>query len=144
MVILVGAALRTRRRSAVLLAVLGPLSAVSLTEFALKPIIDRTHDGSPALPSGHATSIAAQATVFLLAFVASGRPASRWLRRGLTAAAGLAVVGVSIGMVGPDRHYATDTVAGVLVGASVVSALALALDAGARRRAGREPVSARD
>jgi membrane-associated phospholipid phosphatase len=65
------------------------------------------------------------------------------LRRVLGAAAGLAVIGVSVGMVGPDRHYATDTVAGVLVGASVVSALALALNSWATRRLSQPPVRAR-
>jgi undecaprenyl-diphosphatase len=143
LIILVSWAVRTRRGSAVVLAVVGPLSAVLLTEFVLKPIIDRTHDGTPALPSGHATSIAAQAAVYFLAFAASGRPGNRWLRRVLGAAAGLAVIGVSVGMVGPDRHYATDTVAGVLVGASVVSALALALNSWATRRLSQPPVRAR-
>jgi membrane-associated phospholipid phosphatase len=136
--ILVVAALRhqqyPRRMPAVLLAAAGPVLAAIVTEFLLKPVVDRTHYGGLSLPSGHATSITAQITVFLLVFVASGLPRRTWLRRGLVLLAGLVVVGVCGSMVSLERHYATDTVAGVLVGAAVVSLLALGLDSWARVR----------
>jgi membrane-associated phospholipid phosphatase len=102
--------------------------AALLTELALKPLIDRTHEGGLALPSGHATSITAQVTAFLVVFVAAGFPRRAWLRRGLAVLAVLVPIGVSAAMVSLERHYATDTAAGVLVGACVVGVLALLLD----------------
>lgn len=137
MLILVLAAWRTRGRAAVLLAIVGPVLASASTEFVLKPLIGRTHYGGLALPSGHATSITAQITVFMLAFVAVGLPRRTWLRRMLVVLAGCVIVGVCGAMVSLERHYATDTAAGVLTGSAVVGAVALALDAWARRRSFR-------
>lgn len=129
MIALVWAAVRTRRRPALVLAVLGPLLAVTMTEFVLKPLFGRTFEGSGlSLPSGHATSITSLAWVLVLAFVAGGLPRSVWLRVALTGLAAAAVLGVSTAMVALERHYATDTVAGVLVGTAVVGAVALAVD----------------
>jgi membrane-associated phospholipid phosphatase len=108
-----------------------------ITELLLKPIIDRTHYGDLSLPSGHATSITAQITVFMLAFVAVGLPRRTWLRRLLVLLAGLVVLGVCGAMVSLERHYATDTAAGILVGIAVVGAVALVLDAWTRRTAFR-------
>jgi membrane-associated phospholipid phosphatase len=144
MLILVVAAVRTHRWPAILLAVLGPPLASLVTELALKPVVGRTHFGGLSLPSGHATSITAQVTVYLLAFAAVGLPRRTWARRALIAAAPLLVAGVSGAMVSLERHYATDTVAGAMVGASAVCALALALDAWNRARwtrAARVPLS---
>ncbi|WP_331530230.1 phosphatase PAP2 family protein [Pseudonocardia sp.] len=137
MVILVVAAVRTHRRPAIVLAALGPPLASLVTELALKPLVGRTHFGGLSLPSGHATSITAQVTVYLLAFAAVGLPRRALLRRALIVAAPLVVLGVSGAMVSLERHYATDTVAGAMVGASVVCALALALDAWNRARSAR-------
>ncbi|WP_156935280.1 phosphatase PAP2 family protein [Pseudonocardia spinosispora] len=133
MVILVFAARRTGRRPVVVLAIAGPVLAALIVEFVLKPIIDRTHYGSLALPSGHANSIAAQITVFMIGFVAVGLPRRTWVRRLLVLLAGCVVVGVCGAMVSLERHYATDTAAGILVGIAVVGAVALGLDAWTRR-----------
>jgi membrane-associated phospholipid phosphatase len=114
----------------VLLAVLTRL----LTEFVLKPLVGRTHDGGLALPSGHTTSIASMAWVFVLVFVAGARQRPWWLRAGLICLAVLAVLGVAGSMVALDRHYATDTMAGALVATAVVGTLALLLDGWVRRR----------
>ena len=122
------AAVRTRRWPALVLAVAGPLLAVLLTAFVLKPLVGRTHDGDLALPSGHATSSTALAWVLVLGFVAGGLPRAVWLRTMLVVLAVLGVVGVSLAMVALERHYATDTLAGVLVGTTVVPALAWLLD----------------
>lgn len=121
---------------AVWLAVAGPAGAVLLTELVLKPLVGRTHEGGLALPSGHTTSIAALAWVFVLVFVA-GRARPGWLRAGLIGLAGLAVLGVAGSMVALDLHYATDTVAGALVATAVVGAIALLLDGCGRRLARR-------
>jgi membrane-associated phospholipid phosphatase len=127
--ILVTAARRAGRNlPAVVLAAAGPVLASLVTEVLLKPLIDRTHEGGLSLPSGHVTSITAQVAVFLVVFVAAGLPRRVWLRRVLVVLGGLATVGVSGAMVSLERHYATDTVAGVLVGACVVGVLALLLD----------------
>jgi membrane-associated phospholipid phosphatase len=121
-------AIRAQRWPALVLAVAGPLLAVMLTAFLLKPLVGRTHDGDLALPSGHATSVTALAWVLVLAFVAGGLPRAVWLRITLVVLAVLGVVGVSLAMVALQRHYPTDTVAGVLVGTAVVAALAWLLD----------------
>jgi undecaprenyl-diphosphatase len=122
--------------SAVALAVAGPLAAVLLAELMLKPLVGRTHEGGLALPSGHTTSIAALAWVFVLMFVAGGT-GRLWLRVALVGLAVLAVLGVAASMVALERHYATDTVAGALVATAVVGTVALLLDAWERRRTRR-------
>ena len=128
------AVLTRQRWPAVLLVVAGPVAAVLLTEFVLKPLVGRTHDGGLALPSGHTTSIASMAWVFVLVFVAGARQRPWWLRAGLICLAVLAVLGVAGSMVALDRHYATDTMAGALVATAVVGTLALLLDGWMRRR----------
>jgi membrane-associated phospholipid phosphatase len=140
--LLVVAAVSTGRRwPAVTLAVAGPLVAVVLTEFVLKPLVGRTYNGGLALPSGHTTSIASLAWVFVLVFVASStRP--WWWRAGLALLAAAVVSAVAGAMVATDRHYFTDTVAGAMVATAVVGTLALVLDGWLRRarRSRRHPV----
>ncbi|WP_245645249.1 phosphatase PAP2 family protein [Pseudonocardia acaciae] len=132
-VVLAVAAVATRRRRALALAVLGPALSVGLSALVLKPLVGRTHYGDLALPSGHATSVTSMAWVLVLGFVAGGVPRARWLRAVLVVLAVLAVVGVSGAMVALERHYATDTVAGVLVATAVVGGLAVLLDRWPRR-----------
>jgi membrane-associated phospholipid phosphatase len=122
-------AVRTGRSwSARVLVVVGPVASVLLTELVLKPVVGRTLNGlGPTLPSGHTTTVASLAWVFVLVFVAgAGRP--WWWRAGLVALAAAVVLGVAGSMVALDRHYFTDTVAGVLVATAVVGATALLLD----------------
>ncbi|HEY2203726.1 MAG TPA: phosphatase PAP2 family protein [Pseudonocardia sp.] len=118
------------------LAMGGPLLAVVLAEFVLKPLVGRTHDGGLSLPSGHTTSITSLAWVFVVLFVAGGPPRPAWLRVLLTGVAGAAVVAVGGSMVALERHYATDTLAGALLGTAVVGALAWVLDLRSRTDAG--------
>jgi membrane-associated phospholipid phosphatase len=129
---LAGAAAR-RGWPAVALAVAGPTAAVLLVELVLKPLVGRTYEGTLALPSGHTTSIAALAWVFILVFVAGERRWPRWVLACMVAAALLTVVGVAGSMVALERHYATDTLAGALVATAVVGAVALLLDRWSRR-----------
>lgn len=128
-----------RGRPALVLAVAGPVLASLVTELLLKPLVGRRHDGGLSLPSGHATGISAQVTVFLLVFAAAGLPARAWLRRALVTLAVLLPLAVSAAMVSLERHYATDTFAGLLVGPFVVTLLALVLDHLANGRAFRIP-----
>lgn len=110
-----------------LLAVLGPMAAIAVTE-SVKPLIGRTINSYFALPSGHATAVISLLTT---ACVLSLHPRSR----------GIAVVGalmqlvltfgfvaMAAGLVRDHLHYATDIIAGVCVGISVVLLLALVLD----------------
>lgn len=127
------AARRTGRRwPGIALAVAGPLVAVALAEFVVKPLVGRTLDGGLALPSGHTTTITSLAWVFVLLFAAGGRQ-PRWLGVGSVLVAGAAVCAVAGSMVAGSRHYATDTVAGALLATAVVGAVALLLDTWARR-----------
>ena len=128
------AVLTRQRWPAVLLVVAGPVAAVLLTEFVLKPMVGRTYEGGLSLPSGHTTSITSMAWVFVLVFVAGGRQRRWWLRAGLVGLAVFAVLGVAGSMVALNRHYTTDTVAGALVATAVVGAVALLLDGWLRRR----------
>jgi len=135
LLVLVLLAVLTRQRwPAVLLVVAGPVAAVLLTEFVLKPLVGRTHEGGLALPSGHTTSVTSMAWVFVLVFVAGARQRPWWLRAGLTCLAVAAVLGVAGSMIALDQHYATDTMAGALVATAVVGTLALLLDGWLRRR----------
>jgi membrane-associated phospholipid phosphatase len=135
--LLVLAALWSRRPwPVIVLAVAGPIASVVLTEFVLKPVVGRTHEGGLALPSGHTTTIASLGWVFVLVFVAR-TTLPWWWRAGLAALALGAVLGVAGSMVALDLHYFTDTVAGGLVATAVVGSLALLLDAWAGRSSSR-------
>ncbi|MDT7568317.1 MAG: hypothetical protein QOG76_6941 [Pseudonocardiales bacterium] len=134
LVLAVAAGLTQRRWPAVLLAVAGPTAAVVLTEFVLKPLVGRTHEGGLSLPSGHTTSITAMAWVFVLLFVAGARHRLWWLRALLAVLALAAVLAVAGSMVALNQHYATDTMAGALEATAVVGAVALLLDGWLRRR----------
>lgn len=128
-VVLVIAARRTGRgRPAIVLAVAGPVLASLVTEVLFKPLVDRRYEGVLSLPSGHTTSISAQIAVFLMVFAAAGLPVRTWLRRALVSLGLLMPVGVSVAMVSLQRHYGTDTLAGMLVGPCVIGALAVLLD----------------
>jgi undecaprenyl-diphosphatase len=122
------------RPDGVLLAV----SAVPLTAFlddtVLKHLVDRTHLGQLAFPSGHTASAMALATVLGVLLHdpvqrTTGRPTTgRVARAALTAAACAVTALVAVGVIGLRWHYFTDTVGGVAVGAGTVLCLALAID----------------
>jgi len=140
-VIVVVAALAAvaRRWRLVVLAAIGPALAVVLTEYVLKPVIDRylVQPGVPlavlraaysgAFPSGHETGVASAA---VLTLVAVGQ-----LRVGVAARAAIAAVlaawaGVAaLGLIRNFFHYATDTVGALGVSVAVVLGGAWAIDA---------------
>ncbi len=112
-----------------------PVVAAALTEYVVKPLVDRHLNGYLAYPSGHITGFAAVAlTVVVLAARPIGRPLPRRLAGTVAALAALLVVACGVGLVAQRYHYATDVVGGVCLSAAVVSVAALALDAVAGRR----------
>lgn len=123
-----GCAAAARRWSGVLLAVVGTVTAVTITELILKPLVGRLRFGHLTFPSGHTTVVAAVA--FETAILIGG---ARW-PRGVAArlVAGLVpvavAVGVAISLVAQHIHYTTDTVAGYCVSLATVLAVALCLD----------------
>jgi undecaprenyl-diphosphatase len=104
-------------------------AASALTEFALKPLVDRTLHGNLTLPSGHATGMfALAATCAVLLLDPPGRRVPAAVRLLLACLALLAATTVSLAMVARGVHYFTDAVAGAAVGTGVVLACALILD----------------
>ena len=126
---LAAACLAVRRVNGAVLAVGGLGLASALTEFVLKPLIDRTLDGDLSYPSGHTTGLFALAAAIAVMMVAprSGRPRPA-VRIAAVVAAILIGSAVGLAMVGQSYHYFTDTVAGAAVGTGVVIGLAFLLD----------------
>jgi undecaprenyl-diphosphatase len=121
----VAAALRRRWRLCAV-TVAAPLIALLLTEGVLKPLVDRTHEGMLAYPSGHESAPACLATIVTLLLLRSGWPA-------IVKAAVLAVlvaylVLCSVALVGAFLHYVTDTVGAVCLSVACVLASALVAD----------------
>ena len=116
------------RRCAAALVVLAPATAGALTEFLLKPLVDRPLGTSLAFPSGHATATWALASAVVLLLAGSGLP--RRVRLVDSAVAvGIAAVN-SVALVGAQYHLFTDVVggAGVGIGVSCLVAAGLGID----------------
>lgn len=123
--------LAARRVSGAMLAVVGVAVASALTEWVVKPVVDRTitihHYVS--YPSGHTTGLFALSAVLAVVLL-SARPARPRQAARVAAVAGAVVVSAAVGvaMIGLDFHYFTDTVAGAAVGTGVVLGAAFLLD----------------
>jgi undecaprenyl-diphosphatase len=141
-IVAVAAAL-TRRWRLVALSVAGPVIAVVLTEYVVKPAVHRVmavpvpgwsmYTGTTAYPSGHETGVASAAALVL---VAVGQVA---VRPGVRAAVVAALVGwvavAAAGLVRNGYHYATDTFGAAGLSFAVVVGVAMAVDtAGSRVR----------
>jgi membrane-associated phospholipid phosphatase len=110
------------------LALVGPLLAMITTSLVLKPLIDRTHGGELAFPSGHTTAVASMslaAGILLLGWVVVPS-ALRWAGAVVLT---LLAVAVAVSMVGLGDHYPTDTVGAAGVALAVVLLVALGVDA---------------
>jgi membrane-associated phospholipid phosphatase len=117
-----------RWRGMVLVAVAVP-TAAAITEFALKPFIDRTLSGDLSFPSGHTTGISALAAAIAVLLLRSPRLRVPAVLRVLLALAGYAVAAaVATGLVGLGMHYFTDTIGGAAVGTATVLATAFVID----------------
>ena len=129
-VAVLGLALWLRYPRGALLAVLAPIAATSLTEYVVKPLVERTKDGYLAYPSGHTTGWCS--VVFVVVLLALGPARRRVPARASTAAAAAALVLAvlcMLGLIGSDYHYATDVIGGLGVAVATVLALSLAIDA---------------
>jgi undecaprenyl-diphosphatase len=112
------------------LAVVGPLLAAGLTEFVLKPIVDRRMYGYYAFPSGHTAGFGSIMLVVVIVLLGPAHGVIRTpVRRGMITAALVLAVCCMLGLIAARFHYATDVVGGLsLVLASVITA-ALVIDA---------------
>ncbi len=122
------AAAAARRWSGVLLIIIGTVTAVTITELILKPLIGRLRFGHLSFPSGHTTAVAAVAITTAILISGARWPRSTTVRL-ITGLAAVAVaVGVALSLVAQHIHYATDTIAGYCVALATVPAVALFLD----------------
>jgi undecaprenyl-diphosphatase len=121
----VAAALRRRWRLCAV-TVAAPLLALLLTEGVLKPLVDRTHEGMLAYPSGHESAPACLATIVTLLLLRTGWPAI--VKTAVLAVLVAYLVLCSIALVGAFLHYVTDTVGAVCLSVACVLGSALVAD----------------
>ena len=124
----VGCLFAGRLNGAVLAVTAVPVAA-ALDDALLKPLFDRTLLGQLAFPSGHTTSVTAQAAMLaVLLLVPPQRQRTRTARLTLVTVYCVLTAALATAVIALRWHYFTDTVAGVAVGAGTVLALALLLD----------------
>jgi membrane-associated phospholipid phosphatase len=127
-VIVLACAVTRRFRAAFLVAIAVPLAGAT-TEYALKPLIDRTLWGNVAFPSGHTTGVCALAVVIVVLLTGPERPPLpgpwRWL---LSALVLLLVALTAVSVVALHFHYFTDTIGGVAVGSGIALLTAFVID----------------
>jgi undecaprenyl-diphosphatase len=133
-----------RRWEVVALAVTGPILAVVMTEYVLKPMVDSRIAGGPqgyAYPSGHETGLASLILVILLLVPCA--PLSRPMRATVVVLLTLWAALGALGLVRAHYHFPLDTLGGigvaivcVLTGALVVDACSDRLRRPARAEAG--------
>ena len=121
--------LATRRWSGVLLAVLGPATAVTIAQFVLKPLVGRTDEDGLVFPSGHATAFGAIGAVVTVLLLDARWPRSSAVRLWLIAGVLLVVGAKAAALAAVGYHYLTDGLGGAGLAISVVLAVAVALDA---------------
>jgi membrane-associated phospholipid phosphatase len=102
--------LRAGRRLEAGLALAGPLLAILLTSFLLKPLYDRWKNGTLVYPSGHTVSLVAVLTVLVLVT----------RRAFVVVLSAVALLAATAGLVGMGYHYLTDVVGGTLFAVAVV------------------------
>jgi undecaprenyl-diphosphatase len=140
---LVLACLVTRRWRGAVLAALAVPAAITLTEFALKPLVGRSISGYDSFPSGHATAMFALAAICTVLLANPPRPRlPRAARLLLVAGAVLVAAAVSVAMVALGYHSFTEVVAGAAVGIGTVLLVTLLIDlARPATRAARGPAA---
>ncbi|HVA03694.1 MAG TPA: phosphatase PAP2 family protein [Acidimicrobiales bacterium] len=115
-----------RNRARALALLVGPVLAVTVCEWAVKPVVGRTFADVVSFPSGTVTAIASLAAVGLLA------TPDPW-RLVMAAFGGTVTVLAVVSVVALRWHFPTDAVAGAALGVGVV----LLTDCAARALAGR-------
>jgi membrane-associated phospholipid phosphatase len=132
--LLVAALLFLRRPRAALLAALGPPVACAITEWVIKPLVERTRGGTLSYPSGHTTGIFAVALVVVILML-DRTPQRLPVTARVVISTGAVAIGtvVAIASVAVGDHYATDTVGGACVALATVLGLSLVVDAVADR-----------
>lgn len=126
-----------RRVGGAMLAVLSLVAASAITEWIIKPVVDRTitihHYVS--YPSGHTTGTFAL-TAALAIVLAGTRRTRPWQAFQVVAVAVAVLVSCAVGaaMIALDFHYFTDTVAGAAVGTGTAIGVAFLLDLEVCRR----------
>lgn len=135
-ILIVVVLLGLRRGRAVWLAALAPLVASAITEWGLKPLVERTRGGTLSYPSGHTTGIFAIALVVVVLLVLGSSSRRRLLavRVAASVIALAAATAVAVATVAAGRHYVTDAVGGVGVAIATVITVALLVDSVADRR----------
>jgi membrane-associated phospholipid phosphatase len=135
-VLLVAVLLYLRRpRGAVLAAIAAPVASL-ITEWVLKPIVERTRGGSLSYPSGHTTGIFAVAAVVAVLALDRTRPRLPAVVRVAIAVLALAIATtVAAASIAVGDHYATDTIGGACVAVGTVLLVCLIVDAVADARA---------
>ena len=112
----VAVAFYQRRHRLAIAAAVCPLIAMALAR-VLKPLFGRERESAFAYPSGHtATLVAVMGMVLLVA------GAALWVVLSVVAYCVLGMLGVGVSF-----HYFTDTIGGLLLGASIVGVAALVL-----------------
>lgn len=123
-----------RQPRGIALAILGPTVSIVITEYVLKPVVDRRLLGYLTYPSGHSTGAFSVATV--LAVLLMG-PGLRWhpaARAAVIVVLYAVCVAVAVSLVAAAYHVPTDTIGGAGVAIATVLLLAVAIDAVADRR----------
>jgi membrane-associated phospholipid phosphatase len=102
--------LRAGRRLEAALALGGPLLAILLNTWLLKPVYDRWKNGTLVYPSGHTVSLVAVLTVLVLIT----------RKTYVVVLSALALLAAAAGLVGMGYHYLTDVAGGTLFAVAVV------------------------
>ena len=104
--------------------VLAPAVTGLLTQYVLKPVVDRPLNTEPSWPSGHAGGTWALATVVVVLLLREGCTRVR-----VVDSAAVLVVAVvnAVGLVGAQYHFTTDVLGGAAVGVAAGCATCLAL-----------------
>jgi membrane-associated phospholipid phosphatase len=124
-----------RPRGAVLAALAAPVAS-AITEWVLKPIVERTRGGSLSYPSGHTTGIFAVAVVIAMLVLDRTPPRPRAAVGAAIAVVALATAtAVAAASIAVGDHYATDTIGGACVAVATVLLVSLVIDAVADARA---------
>jgi membrane-associated phospholipid phosphatase len=118
-----------RRLNGALLAVAAVPVASALDDAVLKHLFHRTYLGQLAFPSGHVTSVSAQAAMLAVILLVAPHPRRTQAPRvALLAVFCVLTLATAVAVIALRWHYFTDTVAGAAVGTGTVLALALVID----------------